>query len=209
MKKKKNKNGFGTHEFLTVVVVCLILASILFVVILKNSNQETFQVFRYNAKIVGMNAVNYDMGQEKNIVYLVDMIEDDLISPIKNPFSGESLCDAYESKVEFAEDGKLVTLKCGSYLIDKQKMTDEKIPIYEVSEWTPDKVKDGETKKAYNCIKDNKNLLNDYYEQPLFLSMIGKKNEKVYKSLEDVKNDCTLSEKILYRSKKEIKKISY
>ena len=59
-KKKKNNKGFGAYEFLTVAVVCLVLTAILLVAILKLSNKEKYQVFNFNARVMAMNAINYN-----------------------------------------------------------------------------------------------------------------------------------------------------
>jgi len=67
-----------------------------------------------------MNAINYN-SSDKGTMYLSEMLDLNLISPIKNPFNGKE-CDIYESKVDFSEDIKRVTLKCGEYLIDNEKI---------------------------------------------------------------------------------------
>ena len=59
MKVRFNEQGKGSYEFLTVVVTCLIVSSIFLFIIINNSEKEKIQVFKYNAKIIGINAVNY------------------------------------------------------------------------------------------------------------------------------------------------------
>ena len=103
-KKKKNNKGFGAYEFLTVAVVCLVLTAILLVAILKLSNKEKYQVFNFNARVMAMNAINYNF-KDEGTIYLYEMLKLDLISPIKNPFNGKN-CGLYESKVEFLKEGK-------------------------------------------------------------------------------------------------------
>ena len=136
-KKKKNNKGFGAYEFLTVAVVCLVLTAILLVAILKLSNKEKYQVFNFNARVMAMNAINYNF-KDEGTIYLYEMLKLDLISPIKNPFNGKN-CDLYESKVEFLKEGKKVTLKCGEYLIDRELVGNKSYTLYRVTDWNDDK----------------------------------------------------------------------
>ena len=97
-KKKKNNKGFGAYEFLTVAVVCLVLTAILLVAILKLSNKEKYQVFNFNARVMAMNAINYNF-KDEGTIYLYEMLKLDLISPIKNPSKkGKLVLDNYYEK---------------------------------------------------------------------------------------------------------------
>ena len=60
MRRILDEKGKGSYEFLTVVVVCLILASILLVLAIRNGEKEKREVFRYNAKTIGINAIDYE-----------------------------------------------------------------------------------------------------------------------------------------------------
>ena len=93
--------GKSNYEFLTVAVVCLILTSIVLGIVLNNVQNEKFRVFRYNAKTVGINAINYEARNSDSIVYLYELVNDNLVSEVKNNFSGDEVCDYYQSKVEF------------------------------------------------------------------------------------------------------------
>ena len=105
------KRKFGLYEFFAIIIICLVLTVVLLYAILKLSNKEKYQVFSFNAKVMAMNAINYN-SSDKGTMYLSEMLDLNLISPIKNPFNGKE-CDIYESKVDFSEDIKRVTLKCG------------------------------------------------------------------------------------------------
>ena len=70
MKVRFNENGRGTYEFLTVAVTCLILSAILLFIVINNNQKEKYEVFRYNAKTVGINAVNYNNETSDDVVYL-------------------------------------------------------------------------------------------------------------------------------------------
>ena len=117
MKVGFDEKGKGTYEFLTVAVTCLILSAILLFIVINNTQKEKYEVFKYNAKTVGINAVNYNNKTSDDVVYLYELINSNLVTRIKNNFSGDEYCDMYESKVVFSGSSKKVTLKCGEYLI--------------------------------------------------------------------------------------------
>ena len=161
--------GKSNYEFLTVAVVCLILAAIVLGIALNNVQKERFRVFRYNAKTVGINAINYEARNSDSIVYLYELINDNLVTEVKNNFSGDEFCDYYQSKVEFVGDKKLVTLKCGKYLIYKQDVTLEDYSIYKVSDWSFDKVSGDniDVTTVYSLKMNGDTLLSGYYEKDL------------------------------------------
>ena len=96
-----------------------------------------------------------------SVVYLYELIDDGLVSEVKNNFSGDEFCDYYESKVEFEDDKKLVTLKCGSYLIYRQDITEKDYSIYRVNNWTFDELSGSnvDVKDVYSLTKNGKDLL--------------------------------------------------
>ena len=190
-KKKKNNKGFGAYEFLTVAVVCLVLTAILLVAILKLSNKEKYQVFNFNARVMAMNAINYNF-KDEGTIYLYEMLKLDLISPIKNPFNGKN-CDLYESKVEFLKEGKKVTLKCGEYLIDRELVGNKSYTLYRVTDWNDDKEYEAnDSKTIYNLSKKGKLVLNNYYEKELLVTMLNEKKNKKYDSLKEIEKDYKL-----------------
>lgn len=198
-----NQNGKGTYEFLTIAVTCLVLSAILLFIVINNSQKEKYQVFRYNAKTVGINAVNYNNETSEDVVYLYELINNNLVTRIKNNFSGDDYCDMYESKVVFSGSSKKVTLKCGEYLIYNQDVTDKKYNIYKVSDWSFNKINgnDVDTVKVYGLMKNGKNLLDGYYEKELFIKLVRDNYGDKYNSLQDIKENYKVDEKTAYRKR--------
>lgn len=206
-KKRKNNKGFGAYEFLTVAVVCLVLTTILLVAILKLSNKEKYQVFNFNARVMAMNAINYNF-KDEGTIYLYEMLKLDLISPIKNPFNGKN-CDLYESKVEFLKKGKKVTLKCGEYLIDRELVGNKSYTLYRVTDWNDDKEYEAnDSKTIYNLSKKGKLVLDNYYEKDLLVTMLNEKKNKKYDSLKEIEKDYKLVSKKVYRRKTKIREVT-
>ena len=203
MKVRFNEKGKGTYEFLTVAVTCLILSAILLFIVINNNQKEKYQVFRYNAKTVGINAVNYNNETSEDVVYLYELINSNLVTRIKNNFSGDEYCDMYESKVVFSLNNKKVTLKCGEYLIYNQDVTDKKYNIYKVSDWSFDEINGDnvDTTKVYGLIKNGKNLLDGYYEEELFIKLVRDNYGNKYNSLKDIKENYKVDEKTAYRKR--------
>ena len=198
-----NSSGKSNYEFLTVAVVCLILASIVLGIALNNVRNERFRVFRYNAKIVGINAINYEASNSEDVVYLYELINDNLIKEVKNSFSGDESCDLYASKVEFVDDKKMVTLQCGNYLIYKQDITDKNYDIYKVDDWSFEKKdgKDIDTIDVYSLNKNGKDLLNGFYEEDLFVKLVASNYGDEYNSLEKIEKDFDVKSKKAYRKR--------
>ena len=198
-----NDKGKGTYEFLTVVVTCLILSAILLFIVINNTQKEKCQVFRYNAKTVSINAVNYNNETSEDVVYLYELINSNLVTKIKNNFSGDEYCDMYESKVVFSGSSKKVTLKCGEYLIYNQDVTDKKYNIYKVSDWSFNKISGDnvDAVKMYGLIKNGKNLLDGYYEKELFIKLVRDNYGDKYNSLKDIKKNYKVDEKTAYRKR--------
>lgn len=203
MKVRFNENGRGTYEFLTVAVTCLVLSAILLFIVINNNQKEKYEVFRYSAKIVGINAVNYNNKASDDVVYLYELINADLVSKIKNIFSGDEFCDAYESKVVFKGSTKKVTLRCGNYLIYNQDVTSDKYSVYKVGDWSFDKISGNnvDTMKVYGLIKNGKNLLDGYYEKELFIKLVALNYGDKYSSLKDIAKNYDIDEKTAYRKR--------
>ena len=203
MKVRFSKLGKGNYEFLTVAVTCLIVSAIFLFIVLSNSEREKIQVFKYNAKTVGINAVNYNNETSDDVVYLYELINNNLVTKIKNNFSGDEYCDTYESKVVFTEDSKKVTLRCGEYLIYNQDITDDDYKIYKVSNWSYKKISGNnvEKLKVYGLIKNRKNLLGNYYEKDLFIKLVADNYGSKYYSLDSIEKDYNISEKTIYRKR--------
>lgn len=203
MKVRFNENGRGTYEFLTVAVTCLILSAILLFIVINNNQKEKYEVFRYNAKTVGINAVNYNNQTSDDVVYLYELVDANLVTRIKNNFSGDEYCDMYESKVVFSSNSKKVTLRCGDYLIYNQEVSDKKYTIYKVSNWSFDEISGNnvDTVKVYGLMKNGKNLLDDYYEEDLFIKLVRDNYGDKYNSLKAIKKNYDVDEKTAYRKR--------
>lgn len=201
------KRKFGLYEFFAIIIICLVLTVVLLYAILKLSNKEKYQVFSFNAKVMAMNAINYN-SSDKGTMYLSEMLDLNLISPIKNPFNGKE-CDIYESKVDFSENIKKVTLKCGEYLIDNEKINNKTYTIYKVSDWTENKeYENNDMEVVYNITKKGKLLLNDYYQKDLLIKVVNKELHKDYKKISEVKKDYKLVSKKLYRKKTKFREVT-
>lgn len=198
-----NNNGRGTYEFLTVMVTCLVCSAILLFTVINNNKKEKFEVFKYNAKTVGINAVNYNNKTSDDVVYLYELVDANLVTRIKNNFSGDLYCDMYESKVAFSNNNKKVTLKCGDYLIYNQDITSKNYNIYKVSDWSFNKISGNnvDTVKVYGLIKNGKNLLDSYYEKDLFIKLVATNYGDKYNSLEAIKKNYDIDEKTAYRKR--------
>ena len=198
-----NNNGRGTYEFLTVMVTCLVCSAILLFTVINNNKKEKFEVFKYNAKTVGINAVNYNNKTSDDVVYLYELVDANLVTRIKNNFSGDLYCDMYESKVVFSNNNKKVTLKCGDYLIYNQDITSKNYNIYKVSDWSFNKISGNnvDTVKVYGLMKNGKNLLDSYYEKDLFIKLVATNYGDKYNSFKTIKKNYDIDEKIAYRKR--------
>ncbi len=198
-----NNSGRGTYEFLTVMVTCLVCSAILLFTVINNNKKEKFEVFKYNAKTVGINAVNYNNKTSDDVVYLYELVDANLVTRIKNNFSGDLYCDMYESKVVFSNNNKKVTLKCGDYLIYNQDITSKNYNIYKVSDWSFNKISGNnvDTVKVYGLIKNGKNLLDSYYEKDLFIKLVATNYGDKYNSFKTIKKNYDIDEKIAYRKR--------
>lgn len=206
MKKKMDKNGYGNYEFLTVTVICFILSVILLICVFASSNEEKIQVFKYDAKILGLNAVFLESEINHQVIYLEEMIDKGYISEIKNPFYGMKLCNAQESKVEIINNERKVTLQCGNYLIYYQNLNNENYEIYRVSSWTTNKSKNiVEEKAVYNLKMDNQFIFDISYEQELFIHKVNQYLGTDYQNLKSIQNKYEVVSTMLYRTKEKIK----
>ena len=132
-----------------------------------------------------------------------ELVDANLVTRIKNNFSGDLYCDMYESKVVFSNNNKKVTLKCGDYLIYNQDITSKNYNIYKVSDWSFNKISGNnvDTVKVYGLIKNGKNLLDSYYEKDLFIKLVATKYRDKYNSFKTIKKNYDIDEKIAYRKR--------
>ena len=198
----RNNKGFGSREILTMSVVCLILAACLLAFSVRNSNQEKYKVLEYNARLFAINATTYQMENNNNAVYMIELLDNELFARVKNPFGGEDYCDILESKVEYQDDKKYVTLRCGEYLIDHQHIAAEKYEIYKVGAWMEEKP-EGEVEEitAYNYKMNNKDGFDIVYNDTMFLYAFNKLMGQNYQNISDIPSDYQVYSKTLYRTK--------
>ena len=203
MKRSVNNKGWGSYEFLTVVVVCLILTIILLFVVFRLIDDEKFQVFKYNARTIGINAIDYQINSDFDTVYLYELVDDGYVTKMKNAFSGDKYCDLYESKVEFTDNAKKVTLRCGEYLIYEQDVADEDYDIYKITDWSFKEMKGDniDENTVYNIIIDGEEVFSDYYEEELFIKQVMNKYGKEYSSLNKIKKAYDVKEEEVYRER--------
>lgn len=208
MKKKLNKKGNGNYEFLLIALVCLILTGFILFIAVRNSGDEKFQVFRYNAKVVALNAVIIENETNKETVYMEEMLDQGLISPIKNPFGGDKLCNAKESKVQMINGERRVTLQCGNYLIYQQSLTDKMYTVYQVTNWYYDKQESfNEERMVYNLKYEGKNIFDDFYEDILFLNYVNHYLSTDYKSVDQIDKKYEISSMKQYRKRSKVKEV--
>ncbi len=205
-KRKKREFGFSATEFLTVMVVATILLAILLSFALDIAQKEKYRVMQYNATLFGYSASSFALEEGAKKVYLQELIDDKMFVSIKNPFSGDKYCDSYQSFIEFEDDKKYVTLRCGDYLIDHQDMLEETIPIYQVSEWTTKKIKEKknviiEEKVLYNYLQKNKEVFPVNYPEDTFLFLFNKAYHSSYEKVKEIPNTYDIVKNTYYRSK--------
>ncbi len=197
----RNNKGFGSREILTVSVVCFILAAILLVLAIRSSNSEKYRVMEYNARVFGLSATTYQMESSNNVVYMAELLENGLFSEVKNPFGGDKYCDAFESKVEYQDEKKYVTLQCGSYLIEHQLISSSEYQIYKVSKWSL-KNEDGMQKRLfYNYKVNGKDVFDQDYNEEMFLYVFNNKMNTEYAKIDDIPAKYHVYSKTLYRTK--------
>lgn len=201
------KNNYGYHKFEITIAFFVILLVSFFIAhsFFEKKDPVNFYSMRESAGTFSHSALaNMNSVHDMSHVYLQELIDLKLIKPIKNPVSGGK-CNPEESKVDFIVDHNYVTLKCGEYLIDKERITDDlKCPVYKVSEWSREKpdVTYYEEKELYNCIKDNKLVYSKYYEDYYLVYLLNKKYNTDYFSIKDIEDKvCKLDKKMFYRTK--------
>lgn len=200
--ERMNRSGNCIFEFLVISLVVLVMTVILLGFVIRNGEREGFQVFRYNAKTFAINSIR-DSDTTSGTVYLYEMIDKGLVSKIKNNFSGDKFCDIYESKVEFTNDGRLVTLSCGNYLIYRQDILDKDYDVYKISEWTSKKLsgKNVDEVVVYSINSNDNRIFGNYYEKDLFIKLVSNEYGNKYDSLEKIAEDYGVISKKMYRKR--------
>lgn len=200
-----NNKGFLRYEVVTILLICIIAFCGGAFFIVKNVNNQKISTMSSNGlKLSEVVVANISSFKNLNMVYLEEVINEELLNNIKNPFGGGN-CDTTESKVDIIDGKPYTTLRCGSYLIDKENIRDvEKTHIYKISEWSSSKI-DGENieeKVFYNCKKDGKNLYENFLEEGFLVAKINNDYDKNYYFIENLTDVCDeIVEKTFYRTK--------
>lgn len=200
----RNNNGFGKFEVLTVILLLLCIFGFLMYTILGGASKQKIDTMKKSAISLSKTvAINGDSFHSVDVVYLDEVIHENLLKNISSPFSSKD-CDVGESKVEMIEGHPYVTLKCDAYLIDKELMeSNEDAKIYKVSDWSEEKLEgdDVETKKLYNCKEKGKEVFDKYYEELYFVFEVNKKYGSDHYFANEVE-ECKVVSKKFYRTKK-------
>ena len=200
-----NNKGFLRYEVITILLIGIIAFCGGAFFIIKNVNNQKISTMSSNGlKLSEVVVANISSFRNLNMVYLEEVINEELLNNIKNPFGGGN-CDATESKVDIIDGKPYTTLRCGNYLIDKENIKDvEKTHIYKISEWSSSKI-DGENieeKVFYNCKKDGKNLYENFLEEGFLVAKINNDYDKNHYFIENLTDVCDeIVEKTFYRTK--------
>ena len=201
----RNNKGFGKYEILTIMVLLLIVFCILSINMFGGVSKQKLETMKKSAisftSSVTTNIATFHFTEK---VYLQEVIDEKLISPIKSPVGGGK-CSGADSFVELVDGQPYVTLNCNNVLIENENFSGNNINAYKVSKWMDTKKKDNmEERVLYNCESNGKEIFDRYYEELYFVYEINKKYDTDYYFASNVK-DCKVVSKTFYRTKELIK----
>ena len=201
----KSNKGFGKFEVLTIMVVLLIIFCILSMNLFGGVSKQRIETMKKSAtSFTSSVTTNIDTFHNTEKVYLQEVIDEELIRPIKSPVGGGK-CSGADSYVELIDGMPYVTLNCNNVLIEKENFVNKDINVYKVSKWMSKKTKDDmEERILYNCKSNGKEIFDRYYEELDFVYGIKKKCGTDYYFASDVK-ECEVVSKTFYRTKELIK----
>ena len=201
----KSNKGFGKFEVLTIMVVLLIIFCILSMNLFGGVSKQRIETMKKSAtSFTSSVTTNIDTVHNTEKVYLQEVIDEELIRPIKSPVGGGK-CSGADSYVELIDGMPYVTLNCNNVLIEKENFVNKDINVYKVSKWMSKKTKDDmEERILYNCKSNGKEIFDRYYEELYFVYEINKKYGTDYYFASNVK-DCEVVSKTFYRTKELIK----
>ena len=201
----KSNKGFGKFEVLTIMVVLLIIFCILSMNLFGGVSKQRIETMKKSAtSFTSSVTTNIDTFHNTEKVYLQEVIDEELIRPIKSPVGGGK-CSGADSYVELIDGMPYVTLNCNNVLIEKENFVNKDINVYKVSKWMNKKTKDDmEERILYSCKSNGKEIFDRYYEELYFVYEINKKYGTDYYFASDVK-DCEVVSKTFYRTKELIK----
>lgn len=200
-----NNKGFMRFETVTVLLLIIVAFCGGAFFIIKKADEQRFNVMSSSGKRLSeVVLINIDSFKNINLIYLEEVIKEQFLGNIKNPFA-EGNCDITESRVDMIDGVPYTTLRCGNYLIDKENIRNvNETKIYKISEWSSKKISGDnvEEKVFYNCKKDDKNLYEGYLEEGYLISKINYDYDTLYFFKEDLKAVCDeVIEKTFYRTK--------
>jgi len=199
----KNNKGFGKFEVLTVIVLLLVVFAFIAYKFLGGASSQKLDTMKESAVSFSKAVtVNHNTFHNTENIYLGEVIDEQLIKPIKNPL-GKGNCSESESVVHMRNGLPYVTLRCGDYLIDGESISSKKdVDIYKVSNWSEKKTNDDDEEKTfYNCVDNGKEVFDEYYEDLYFVYQINKKYQTSYFFISHVSKTCEVKEKKMYRTK--------
>lgn len=204
----RNNYGIGRFEILTVIVVLLGIFVYLGYTFLGGTTS-------YKLSAMTDSAVNLSKAVTVNIssfhntenVYLGEAIDEAIIKKIKNPVQ-KGFCSESESMVRLVDDLPTVTLRCGKYLLEDYSVKSKKAEFYQVSDWSEKELENDSVEEVtlYNCVKNGKELFNEYYEELYFVYLVNKEFQTDYYFANNVnKDNCEVVSKVFYRTKELVK----
>ena len=200
----KNNKGFGKFEVLTMIVLMLSLVAYLGYTVLNRSDRAKLKTMKDSAisfsRTVSLNLATF---HNLDYVYLDEAVEEQLVKRIKSPISS-GYCSESQSFVHMENGEPYVTLKCGDYLIDNVNFSGsrEDIPYYKVSEWREEKKSDKDEERVlYNCVKNGKEMFDEYYDELYFVYLVNKEFGTEHFFSASITDECKVSSKTFYRTR--------
>lgn len=201
-----NNKGKVVNEVIVVLLMCLILSSFFLVLIFKRVKEQRFRTLSNNLILMTNSSSLYQLENDKKVIALKELIDQEIITEIRNPFDERESCDFYESRIEINGDIKQSTLKCGDFLITK-KSNGVKSVIYKVGKWKETGTNNSNVMIGYNYISDEKLMLDHYYEDYMFLYLFNKHNNTSYDDISLIPENYSIVNKVFYRTRTKIKEI--
>ena len=204
---RKNRKAFVLSEILAFIAVVAVIFAIVGYLISKNADKTQYKVFVQNARQFATKVSTYRDEHVKyyNEIYLLELVKNNYIKAYQNPFGGGKYCDLYESKVVIRTSGeRYVTLKCGDYLIDSQKVSSDGYQIYKVSEWkeSKDSSQSTESAKLYNYKKNGVVVLENYVNDKKFIEIYNDYENQNIKDITEINSiNISIMSKTFYRTK--------
>lgn len=207
---KRNVKAFGKVEFIVILGVLIVLIAFGAKYAIDTASGNNYSMLKKEADNF-LRQVIYakDTYPVYDDFYYLDTLLDNKIElNISNPFDRKKTCDRYESYVKI-DGSKEVVLKCSNYIIYSK---DTSYTVYELGEWTEynEEIENNNSESSilYNYTKNGKEISGNYMLEKEFIDFYKEKENKKITNIEDVNTDDTkLVTKVLYRVKKQVKKV--